>query len=75
MLGLLFAVVITATVTPDADVEYLGALLYGETCGMPVEAQSLVAENYHAADIREWVWGRVESIRAECKRLGDEVMG
>ena len=61
MFGLLLAVVITTTTTPDADVEYLGALLCGETCGMPVEAQAFVAESLaydYLAHGRLWLRGR-----------------
>jgi len=44
MISLLLAIVITTTVTPNADLQYLGGLLCGETCGMPREAQQLTAE-------------------------------
>jgi len=44
MIPLLLTLIITTTVTPDADLEYLGALLCGETCGMPRAAQQLTAE-------------------------------
>lgn len=58
MLGLLLAIVITTTATPDADVEYLGALLCGETCGMSVQAQAFVAESLaydYLAHGRHWL--------------------
>jgi len=42
MISLLLAFVIVTTVTPD--VEYLGGLLCGETCGMPRAAMDLTAE-------------------------------
>jgi len=44
MIPLLITLIITTTVTPDADLQYLGALLCGETCGMPRAAQQLTAE-------------------------------
>jgi len=44
MIPLLLTLIIITTVTPDADLKYLGALLGGETCGMPRAAQRLTAE-------------------------------
>jgi len=44
MIPLLLTLVVTLTITPDADLEYLGALLCSECCGMPREAQQLTAE-------------------------------
>lgn len=45
MIALLLTLTLTTTVTPGADLAYLGALLCGESCGMNQEAMSLVAEN------------------------------
>jgi len=41
MISLLLALVITTTITPDADLEYLGGLLCGETCGRKNEQCNL----------------------------------
>lgn len=61
MTTLLLILTITTTVTPDADLAYLGALLCGEACGMPEPALQLVSESI-AIDYLEhgryWLDGR-----------------
>lgn len=61
MIHLLLALVITTTVTPDSDIDYLGSLLCGESCGMGREAMQLVSESIvidYLEHGRHWLDGR-----------------
>jgi len=70
MIPLLITLIITTTVTPDADLQYLGALLCGETCGMPRAAQQLTAETLvydYLEHGRHWLPRRWYAPLKECE--------